>query len=260
MGFRVFAGEHDGMDQDIASSLRSASASLAPDEALRASPSSLMGVTSAAESALATININSIFDLAASRVFAVAAELLALEQNPEAAEVRLNVVASDTVQAPAGVPVRELASQPIGILRAIGEAAAPAFAAALDVETIRELAVWPPYRAAKALLSAAFFPEEARGFDADAPADLLPKSGVYPTERIFFRKLVIDAVPEQGQNAQPIEQAGPIDLATALAAPAGFGRLATGALLTFSQSWFSQGLTLGQLLHTTSLAPGKARG
>jgi hypothetical protein len=217
-----------------------------------------MGVTTAAESALATININSIFDLAVSRVFAAATELLALERDPAAAEVRLNVVASDTVQAPPGVPVQEFANQPIAILRAVGEAAAPAIASALDVETVRDLAVWPAYHAAKAILSAAFFPEEAQGFDADAPTDLLPKSGVYPTERIFFRKLVIDAVPDQGQDTQPIEQAGPIDLATALAAPVGFSRLATGALLTFSQSWFSQGLTLGQLLHSLSLAPGES--
>ena len=40
--------------------------------------------------------------------------------------------------------------------------------------------------------------------------------------------------------------------------PAGFSKLATGALLTFSQSWFAQGLTLGQLLHSTSLAPGES--
>ena len=123
---------------------------------------------------------------------------------------------------------------------------------------MRELALWPPYQAAKAILSAAFFPEQAPAFDPQAPADLLPKSGVYPTERVFFRKLVIDVVPEPGPGAQAIEQAEPIDLATALAAPAGFGRLATGALLTFSQSWFSEGLTLGQLLHSTSLAPGES--
>lgn len=246
------------MDQDITDLLRSGSASLAPDEALRARPRSLMGITSAAESALATININSIFDLAASQVFAAAVALLALEQDATTAEVRLNVVASDIVEAPAGMPVREFANQPIAILRAIGEAAAPALASALEVETVRDLALWPPYHAAKAILSAAFFPEEVQGFDMDAPDDLLPKSGVYPTERIFFRKLVIDAMPEQGRDAQPIEQAEPIDLATALAAPTGFSRLATGALLTFSQSWLSQGLTLGQLLHSLSLAPGES--
>src|SRR4029453_5692233 len=101
-------------------------------------------------------------------------------------------------------------------------------------------------------------PEREPGFDSDAPPDLLPKSGIYPTERVFFRKLLLDAVAEPGQAAQAIETAGPIDLAAALGMPAGFQRLATGALLNFSQSWFAQGLSLGQLLHSTSLAPGES--
>ena len=124
--------------------------------------------------------------------------------------------------------------------------------------TVRDLALWPPHAAARSILDLAYFPEREPGFDPDAPADLLPKSGVYPTERVFFRKLLLDAVAEPGQAAQAIEKAGPIDLAAALATPAGFQRLATGALLNFSQSWFAQGLTLGQLLHSTSLAPGES--
>ena len=249
--------DHDA-HQTATRYLRSGSAAMAPDEALRASPTHLIGVSAAAATALATINVHSIFDLAASRVFAAAAGLVAIEQDPTSAEARLNVIAGDVAEMPPGVPVRELADQPISILRALGESAGPVLAEALDVVTVRDLALWPPYHAAKAILGTAFFPEQAQGFDPEAPADLLPKSGVYPTERIFFRKLVIDAVPEPTEGAQAIEQAPPIDLAAALAAPVGFGRLATGALLTFSQSWFSQGLTLGQLLHSTSLAPGES--
>jgi hypothetical protein len=67
------------MDQDTTRWLRSASAALAPEEALRAPPGALLGVTPDAETAPATLEIHSVFDLAASRVFAVAAELLALQ-------------------------------------------------------------------------------------------------------------------------------------------------------------------------------------
>ena len=243
---------------DVAGALKSAFAALEPDEALRQPVTALLGVSSAAQTALEPLGVRTIFDLAASRVFAAAAGLVAVEQDPTSAEARLNVIAGDVAEMPPGVPVRELADQPISILRALGESAGPVLAEALDVVTVRDLALWPPYHAAKAILGTAFFPEQAQGFDPEAPADLLPKSGVYPTERIFFRKLVIDAVPEPTEGAQAIEQAPPIDLAAALAAPVGFGRLATGALLTFSQSWFSQGLTLGQLLHSTSLAPGES--
>src|SRR5262249_46138611 len=230
----------------------------ASDEALRARPGALIGVSAAAESALATLNINSIFDLAASRVFAAAAALGAIEKDPTAVEARLNVVASDIAIMPPGVPVRELASQPISILRGIDGAAAAALAQALDVATVRELALWPPYDAAKAVLAAAFFPEKVAGFDADAPADLLPKTGAYPTERVFFRKLVFDAVPNAGEGVVPIETADAIDLTAALGAQAGFTRVATGALLSFSQSWYAQGLTLGALLHSVTLAPGES--
>jgi hypothetical protein len=50
-------------------------------------------------------------------------------------------------------------------------------------------------------------------------------SGVYPTERIVYKKLVIDAVPAHADGAHPLEEAQPIDLATALSAPEEFGCL-----------------------------------
>lgn len=243
---------------DVARFLKSAFAGLAPDEALRQPPGVLLGVSAGAQAALETLGVRTVFDLAASRVFATARALLAIQRDPTTAEARLNVVAADAVDAPAGMPVTELADQPIAILRGVGSANAPALGAAVDVSTVRDLALWPPHAAARAIVELAYVPEREPGFDPDAPADLLPKSGVYPTERIFYRKLLLDTVAEPGQAAQAIETAGPIDLTTAFGTPAGFQRLATGALLNFSQSWFAQGLTLGQLLHSTSLAPGES--
>ena len=92
------------------------------------------------------------------------------------------------------------------MLRGVSDATA--LGAALDVGTVRELARWPAYLAAKAILAAAFFPEQAAGYDPEAPHDLLPRSGIYPTERVFFRKLVIDAVSDP-TNAQAMENAEP---------------------------------------------------
>jgi len=34
--------------------------------------------------------------------------------------------------------------------------------------------------------------------------------------------------------------------------------VAFGALLTFTQAWFAQGVTLRQLLHSVTLAPGES--
>ena len=213
-------------------------------------------MSAAAAQALKAIAVVSVFDLSASRVFAVAARLVEIAGDPSRAEARLGVVAADAVTMPAGMAVGALADQPLSILRGIPDAAA--LGTALDVATVRELAAWPPYAAAKAILAAAFFPEDAQGFDPEAPDDLLPRSGVYPTERVFYRRLVLDAVG-QGDGTQALESAEAIDLTAALGTlSGGFKRLATGAMLSFSQSWFAQGLTLGQLLHSTSLAPGES--
>jgi hypothetical protein len=230
-GSRDAATDQGGMtvplDQDISQHVRSEFAAMAPDALLRSKPSALMGVGPSGEAALASIDIRSIFDLAASRIFAAASALLDLQRNPSMVEARLNAVASDVAEAPVGLPVRELADQPISILRGVPDAAE--LAAALDVQSVRDLALWPPYKAAKGILSAGFFPAQAGDFDPDAPAELLPKAGVYPTERVFFRKLVIDMLPDGGSNSEAIESAKPIDLSAALGAQLGFGRLATGA-------------------------------
>ncbi len=241
---------------NFADALRSVHLSVTADEALRLGVGSLVGVSADEATALKALGIESIFDLAASRVFATAKLLVEVSRDSRRAEARLGIVAADAVAMPAGVPVDELADEPISILKGIPDAAA--LGAALDVSTVRELAQWPGYLAAKAILAAAYFPEEAQGYDPESPDDLLPRSGVYPTERVFYRKLVFDAVGE-ADGAQALETADAIDLTAALATTAGgFRRLATGALLTFSQSWFAQGLTLGQLLHSTSLAPGES--
>ena len=243
-----------------ANAVRTSSSASTADEILRGPVGALLGVSDGAVAALATINVKTVFDLAASRVFAAASDLVAISDgNAERVQNRLNAVPADTIDAPAGVAVAELARQPIAILRSIGAVNGPAITAALDTPTVRDLALWPPYRAAKAILAEAFFPEQEAGFDLDAPADLLPQAGVYPTERVFYRRLLIDATPADGQNIPPIENLNEaIDLLPGLLQPTGFEKLATGALLTFSQSWFSEGMTLGQLLHSASLAPGES--
>ena len=151
-----------------------------------------------------------------------------------------------------------MALQPIAILRRIGPSLGPEVASVLGATTVRDLALWPPYLAARQILTEAFFPDRQPGADPDAPADLLPSTGTHPTERVFYRRLLIDTSPSDTAGLAPIESAAAIDVVPGLMDPRGFDRLATGALLTFSQSWFSQGLTLGQLLHSTCLAPGES--
>ena len=222
------------------------------DEVLRLPVASLQGVSAAVTAALNDLAIHSVFDLATSRVFAAARRLVTNERDPQSVDVRLNAVPADAIDRPPDVAVADLSRQPIAILRGIGVAHADTVAAALNVSTARDLALWPPFLAATEIQNEAFFPEHQVGFELDSPIDLLPQSGIYPTERVFYRKLLIDATPPDLLGLPALEQVtDAIDILPGLLAPAGFEHLATGALLTFSQSWFSQGLTLGQLLHST---------
>jgi hypothetical protein len=50
----------------------------------------------------------------------------------------------------------------------------------------------------------------------------------------------------------------PLDLTKLALGDSGFQHIAYGALITMSQSWFAQGVSLGHLLHSVSLVPGES--
>jgi hypothetical protein len=158
----------------------------------------------------------------------------------------------------AGVKIDELRFQPIGILEGLTPATAASLSTALDVKTVRDLALYPPYLAARAILTSIFFPETLPAYDKDAPGDLIPKSGEYPTERVFYKTLVIDELEEDVAQLKKLETAGPVDISPVTGPDFGFKKPAIGAMLTYSQSWFAQGVALGQLLHSLALAPGES--
>src|SRR5262245_30250180 len=235
------------------------SANLSPLEVLHAGPQVLLGVSPQAATALRGLDVLSVFDLASSRVFGNARMLYEAGTDPRTVLARYGVAPADVLEAlPAGTTIDQLRSQPIGVLEGIGPANAAALSTALNVATIRDLALWPPFQAARAILRAVFFPDETPGADPSAPADLLPKSGEFPTERVFYTTLVFDAFDGEVGGLAALENAGPVDLAPVAGPEFGFRRPAIGALLTLSQSWYAQGVALGQLLHSVALAPGES--
>jgi hypothetical protein len=86
------------------------------------------------------------------------------------------------------------------------------------------------------ILAAAFDPGGLPGADPEAPADLVPRSGEYPTDRSLYRTFVLIDAPDAGST--DLEGAGSVSLTTATS---GFTKPAIGASLTYSQQWFSQG-------------------
>jgi hypothetical protein len=232
-------------------------------ELLHLSPHVLLGVGPQAAALLKTLEINTVFDLATSGIFDSASKLLLAGSDIHSAFQQYGSPTSDLVReaAAAGKKVEELQYLPVSVLQAIPEAQAADVHALLDVQTVRDLALYPPYRAALKMLIALYFPENVPDYDPERPSDLLPKTGEYPTERVQYTTLLIDEihVGDEGEItdiASPSFQ--PLDLAKLAAGDAGFKKIAFGALLTFNQSWYAQGVTLGQLLHSASLAPGES--
>lgn len=236
---------------------------LPPRELLSQSTRVLLGVSTATVTALEDLGIRSVFDLATSGIFAAANQLLDAGSNLKSALYQHGSPPQDLVREDevAGTPVGELQFLPIQALESIPLASAAAIADALDVRSVRDLALYPPHRTALRILNTVYFPESTPDFDPERPADLLPKTGEYPTERVQYTTLLMGEIPrDQDDPLADIRGADfkPLDLGKLAAGDAGFKRVAFGALLTFNQSWYAQGVTLGQLLHSTTLAPGES--
>lgn len=228
-----------------------------PRQALQSSPEILLGVSEDAAAALKLIEIESVFDLATSSIFANASKLLNAGRDPKDIYYRFGSPPKDVILEDVdGRRVDELRFAGIEILEGLTPSSAKTISEALDVKTVRDLALWPPYLAANQILISAYFPEMKKDFDREAPTDLLPKSGEYPTERVFYHTLVLDQVKNVPEKE--LESAEPIDITPTLDESFGFKNLGIGALLTISQSWYAQGVALGQLLHSTALAPGES--
>lgn len=224
-------------------------------ELLDAPPIALLGVSAAAAAQLAALGIVTVFDLALSRIFATANQLVAAASGDDAF-LRFGRAPADAVNPIAAGEHRvdQLAAEPLTVLAGIDAERAAAIESALQVTTVRELALWPPHRAARTIVTRTLNPGQEHGFDPEAPGDLIPATGRFPTDRVFYNANVLISVDDGGDQVDLVE-AGPIDLS---GGPNLLTTPATGAVLTFSQSWFPIGTALGQLLYSLPLAPGES--
>ncbi|MCM4161762.1 M23 family metallopeptidase [Antarcticibacterium flavum] len=230
---------------------------LQPQEILQSSPIVLMGVTTKMEKLLKTKEIFSVFDLSSSKLFNDAVSISKVDENIKNPFHLHGQAASDMVKNNI-TPLAELPFAGIEVLDLIEQNEIQDFKQTLNVETVRDLAIFPPFTAAVKILNSVYFPESQVGFDPEAPTDLIPKTGEYPTERVQFTTLLLDEIHSKGTSIDlTSDNFSPIDIGK-VTNMTGFEKIATGALLTFNQSWFMQGVTLGQLLHSTALAPGES--
>ncbi|MGX1793755.1 hypothetical protein ACWIDW_12530 [Microbacterium sp. NPDC055312] len=229
--------------------VRESSRELSLRELLEQPVTELIGVSAAAASALASLTIGSIFDLGTSSVFARASAALA------AADSDVQLVPQDILgTSGAGVPPEDVPGLPLGRLHGVSQAVASAITAALSVSTIRELALWPPRRVAHEMVGVALG-TDLGDTEERAADELRPAFGEYPTERVYYDTLFMLGT-DASQAQQPLS--APLSLAKLAGAGLAFGAPAIGAIATYAQSWFAQGLTLGHMVHSLALAPGEA--
>lgn len=245
---------------ELTDSIRSAQRTLAPSSVLKESTSVLLGVSQAAADALNQVGITSIFDLASSTLFSNAVDICLLAESGEGRFALTGKVPSDVLREGHAIPLADLPLQSVSILNTSSpKTTLTALATAIDIGTIRDLAVWPPYRTARQFLDRVYNPLSL-ALDGEAPADLVPANGQYPTERVQYEVLLFDQFAKENPDAapQPLSKSGPLDISKLMSTNEGYEHPAIGGVLTFTQSWFTKGLSLGNLIHSVALGPGES--
>jgi hypothetical protein len=248
-----------------------------PVQLLNRPVSALLTVSPSAATLLnGDLGISTIFDLGASLLFGTARTITEAALGVQS--VAGMPVSRDVIdEASANLTISELAESPVHVLRYVSDALAQSLNSTLGIETVRELAAWPPYGTARKIVNDAYgLVPEFQNDDPQRPADLVPVARQYATEQVQYDVLVLDRLLNPNseivnpdlvigtdlilgnrRNPLDIRNAGGIDVADIVGATL-MAQPAVGAILTYRQSWFPQGLALGHLLHSLALAPGES--
>lgn len=249
------------MQEQLISLLKTEYAVVPFGEILRKPVTALLGVGEEAAAALKILDIHTVFDLATSEVFAAASKILDAGQSTKSLIYQYGAPSADLVRESASstAGIGQLKNSSISALQRVPNDKGDAISRALGVTNIRELALYPPHEAAVKILNRVYFPENDPAVDSEQPVDLLPKNGEYPTEKVQYTTLVMDEIGiDEGGIDIASSDFKPLDLVKLALEDTGFQKIAYGALITMTQSWFAQGVTLGHLLHSVSLAPGES--
>ncbi|HEY5731202.1 MAG TPA: LysM peptidoglycan-binding domain-containing protein [Anaerolineales bacterium] len=207
------------------------------------------------------LKVISIFDLAMSHYFNVARALVDSGSPLEASFLQHGFIPGDALRGdPKDMDLKGLKNADIGEMNFGDETTATKLQNALNIKTIRDMALWPPFQSARQILLSTFDPTRTTklGEDPEAPADLIPATGNYPTECVYYTSVYLDEIDGDQDNLTDLSQSGGVSLFSEDGITQGFDRPARGGILTYRQSWYAQGVTLGQLLHSLALAPGES--
>ncbi|MFK7847687.1 MAG: hypothetical protein AB8G77_20510 [Rhodothermales bacterium] len=244
------------MNTSISHLLDHAFAHLNPAEALTEPVTILLGLDEDSLQILSQLRIESVADLALSHFFAVASELTTAVVEGGTPLAEIGRPSHDMVDAAyIEYTLEDLIDQQTDALLGISQKTAKLLAKKFDLYTIRDMAYWQPYQSAKAILQLSLPPALQPGYDPEAPDDLIPQNGAFATDRFYYTRFYLDSFLNKEPGAS-IEEAGPIAF-DEMPDNAGAG-LAIGAIVTYEQAWFNEGVALGSLLHSLPLAPGES--
>ncbi|MDQ6800352.1 MAG: hypothetical protein M3041_05890, partial [Acidobacteriota bacterium] len=224
---------------------------------------SLLTVSADAKTLLNDLGITTIFDLGASILFDTARRIVEAADSSNGG--RGEFIGADFLDATErGKSAAELADSKILVLRQVGDSVAQQIESALGISTIREMAAWPAYQMARAIINDAYGLAPSIVDDFERPDDLIPIARRYATERVQYDVIVLqktledprqmmsgsakDAMSRGTAQVKSLEiaAAGGIDVASLVTASLN-AKPAVGAVLSYRQSWFPQGLALGHL-------------
>lgn len=223
-------------------------------EVLQESPEVLLGVTTAAAVQLSKLKLDTVFDLATSTLFEHAAQIVDSAIKPETIIGKHQSVPNDFIdRAAAATQLKDLPAASVQHLVGVGNVNGPGIENDLMIKSIRDLAFWPPYLAAKTLVKEAYEPFNTIAYDPHAPEELIPRTGQHAVQKVIYRKtLLIESKP-----TFKLDWDGSI-IDLSLLDEVGFSDVAYGAILTFHQRWTPRRVALGTLLHSLPLGPGES--
>lgn len=247
-------------------------------ELLTKRPSVLIDVSEEQADTLKHLKINNLYDLGLSDIFQNARYITSISNKnlkPNEAVLPGDMVAEKALLN----SLSELKLREPALLTGVGEDKAGLLKSDFGFRKIEDLATWRPYYAARLIvndhlgipgrtaaheidtpdaesISAGSVPLQNRKIptDPEAPQELVPKMGEYPVEVVYYDNVVIIDAPKKNDQ---IFIPGRIALSYN-DRDMGYDKPGFGAIFTFKQSWFAEGITLGSLIKSIALAPGES--
>ncbi len=224
--------------------VKAGAAALNPRDLLQADVDQLLGVPPEMASILVNkMRIRTIFDLATSQVFNNALNLVDPQGYVAREYAKHGFVPADLLDDdPDGrEDTQDVGSRGIERLSFRDKTTANKIKTCLNIENVRELALWPPFQTARGILNSTFGNgyegmAQYRAPDPEQPQDLVPQSGNLATERAYYRSMFMLDHPQ----VEPVDSAVEDEDENALEL-----KPLVGLELTAEQSWYTEGVTLG---------------